>query len=498
VLAVLLGVVTTVVLLVAAPVFVGWMGASTEVGPPAVDYLRIRALATPAVLMVLAGHGAFRGHHDTRTPLYVALLVNGVNIVLDPLFIFGFGWGLEGAAVATVLALWLGAMVFLRLLVLRSMVSRPRDIQSALPTLFRLGKDGALVSLRTGALLVAFTVAAFKATRLGAEQIAAHQVVAQVWLLAAMVADAFAITGQVMVGDGVGKQDESEIKSVSANLMIWGVGVGLLLLVIGVNIVLDPLFIFGFGWGLEGAAVATVLAQWLGAIVFLRLLASRSMVSRPRDIQSALPTLFRLGKDGALVSLRTAALLVAFTVAASKATRLGAEQIAAHQVVAQVWLLAAMVADAFAITGQVMVGDAVGKQDESEIKSVSANLMIWGVGVGLLLLVTFWAGRGLLASLSSDPTVGALAVEAGGVAALMQPLAAPLFVADGIFLGLLALGVLVASTATGSALGVGLMLFSPLGDSLSGIWWALAAMVVARLVVFAFSYTASVRRSLTS
>jgi hypothetical protein len=73
-----------------------------------------------------------------------------------------------------------------------------------------------------------------------------------------------------------------------------------------------------------------------------------------------------------------------------------------------------------------------------------------------------------------------------------------LFVADGIFLGLLALGVLVASTATGSALGVGLMLFSPLGDSLSGIWWALAAMVVARLVVFAFSYTASVRRSLTS
>jgi Na+-driven multidrug efflux pump len=124
--------------------------------------------------------------------------------------------------------------------------------------------------------------------------------------------------------------------------------------------------------------------------------------------------------------------------------------------------------------------------------------MIWGVGVGLLLLVTFWAGRGLLASLSSDPTVGALAVEAGGVAALMQPLAAPLFVADGIFLGLLALGVLVASTATGSALGVGLMLFSPLGDSLSGIWWALAAMVVARLVVFAFSYTASVRRSLTS
>lgn len=342
VLAVLLGLVTTVVLQVAAPLFVDWMGASSAVGPPAVGYLRIRALATPAVLMVLAGHGAFRGHHDTRTPLFVALLVNGVNLILD------------------------------------------------------------------------------------------------------------------------------------------------------------PLFIFIFGWGLNGAAVATVLAQWLGAVVFLRLLASRSMVSRPRDVQSALPTLLSLGKDGALVSVRTGALLVAFTVAASKATRLGSEEIAAHQVVAQVWLLAAMIADAFAIAGQVMVGDAVGKGDEKEINSVSASLMAWGVGVGLILLGAFWAGKGLLSSLSADPAVGPLAVEAGGVAALMQPLAAPLFVADGIFLGILALGVLVASTATGSALAVGLILLTPLGDSLSGIWWALAAMVLARLLVFAFAYRPSVGSAIKS
>lgn len=339
VLAVLLGLLATVVLLIAAPLFVEWMGASATVGSPAVDYLRIRAFATPAVLMVLVGHGAFRGYHDTRTPLYVALLVNGVNLVLD------------------------------------------------------------------------------------------------------------------------------------------------------------PLFIFVFGWGLVGAAVATVLAQWLGAFVFLRLLSSRSMVSRPRDVQTALPTLFSLGKDGALVSLRTGALLVAFTVAASKATRLGAEQIAAHQIVAQVWLLAAMGADAFAIAGQVLVGDGVGKKDEREIDSVSASLMAWGVGVGVALLAAFWAGKGFLSSLSSDPQVGALAVEAGGVAALMQPLAAPLFVADGIFLGLLALGVLVTSTATGSAVAVSLILLTPMGESLSGIWWALAAMVAVRLAVFAFSYRSSVKRA---
>ncbi|MEE9178031.1 MAG: MATE family efflux transporter, partial [Acidimicrobiia bacterium] len=107
-LAVGLGVMVTLVVLVAAPLFVELMGATPEVGEPAVSYLRIRALATPAVLIVTTGHGAFRGHMDTRTPLVVAAGVNGLNLVLDPLLIFTLGLGLEGAAVATVIAQYVG------------------------------------------------------------------------------------------------------------------------------------------------------------------------------------------------------------------------------------------------------------------------------------------------------------------------------------------------------------------------------------------------------
>jgi Na+-driven multidrug efflux pump len=118
--------------------------------------------------------------------------------------------------------------------------------------------------------------------------------------------------------------------------------------------------------------------------------------------------------------------------------------------------------------------------------------------VGGILFLAFWFGRGLLATLSSDPSVAVLAVDAGAVAAVMQPIAAPLFVADGIFLGLLALGVLVGSTASGSAVAVFLILFTGLGDTLVGIWWAIAAMLVARLAVFAFAYTRSVTGALRS
>ncbi|MDH3190750.1 MAG: MATE family efflux transporter, partial [Acidimicrobiia bacterium] len=100
-LAVVLGVLVTVVLVFAAGALVGLMGASAAVAGPATSYLLIRAFATPAVLVVTAGHGAFRGYHDLRTPLLIAAVVNGVNLVLDPLLIFGMGLGLEGAALAT-------------------------------------------------------------------------------------------------------------------------------------------------------------------------------------------------------------------------------------------------------------------------------------------------------------------------------------------------------------------------------------------------------------
>ena len=76
----------------------GLFGATSRVLDGAVTYVTIRALGLPALLIVLVGHGAFRGYQDTRTPLVVTLGLNVVNLVLDPLLIFGAGWGIAGAA----------------------------------------------------------------------------------------------------------------------------------------------------------------------------------------------------------------------------------------------------------------------------------------------------------------------------------------------------------------------------------------------------------------
>lgn len=334
-LAVVLGVFVSVVLELAAPLLVDLMGAGGEVAEPAVSYLRIRALATPAVLVVTAGHGAFRGHKDTRTPLKVAVGVNVINLVLDPILIFTFGWGLEGAA--------------------------------------------------------------------------------------------------------------------------W----------------------------------ATVLAQYIGAVWFLRLISGRDMAARPRGLRASLPSLLDLGRSGALLTTRTGLLLLALTVAASVATRLGPAEIAAHQLVAQVFLLSALLADSFAIAAQAMVGDTAARGDLDELDALNRRLAGWGFVAGIILMVAVGLGRYGLEFLASEQVVADLAIDAAGVVALAEPLAAVLFVGDGIFLGLLALGTMVVSTGAGSVVAVALMLFTPLGHSVEGIWWALAAMLVVRGLVLLGGYRRS-------
>ena len=87
------GLLAAVALIVFSEPLLRAFGASNDVLEGATTYLRIRSLGIPALLVILVGHGAFRGYQDTRTPLVVTLGLNVVNLVLDPILIFGLDWG---------------------------------------------------------------------------------------------------------------------------------------------------------------------------------------------------------------------------------------------------------------------------------------------------------------------------------------------------------------------------------------------------------------------
>ena len=243
-LAVLAGVVALGLIQLFAGPILTVMGATGELRDPAMVYLRIRALAGPAVLLITAGHGIFRGWHDTRTPLVVTLGLNVINLVLDPILIFGLGWGLAGAAVATAVAQWVGALWFVWIVLVRRQAALGvvRELPRPADLLPFLSVGGALLA-RTAALIGTMTLATAVATRLGTLAVAAHQVASQLWMLLALVVDALAVAAQAMVARyrAEDEDDPAETAGASATrastrpptareaadrLLAWGLGVG--------------------------------------------------------------------------------------------------------------------------------------------------------------------------------------------------------------------------------------------------------------------------------
>uniref|UniRef100_A0A7N2LB85 Uncharacterized protein n=1 Tax=Quercus lobata TaxID=97700 RepID=A0A7N2LB85_QUELO len=102
----LLGVAQALLLMFRSKVLLRIMGVKTDspMYVPATQYLTLRALGAPAVLLSLAMQGVFRGFKDTRTPLYATAIGDGMNVVLDPTFIFVLHMGVRGAAIAHALS----------------------------------------------------------------------------------------------------------------------------------------------------------------------------------------------------------------------------------------------------------------------------------------------------------------------------------------------------------------------------------------------------------
>ncbi len=82
----------------------GLLGAKGLVAEKATTYLQILMPSAPLLAMAMAASAALRATGDARRPMFATLLGGIVNAALDPLFIFGFGMGIEGAAWSSVLA----------------------------------------------------------------------------------------------------------------------------------------------------------------------------------------------------------------------------------------------------------------------------------------------------------------------------------------------------------------------------------------------------------
>lgn len=248
------------------------LGAEGSVLALSDEYIQMRLLGAPAVIIVFVGFGALRGLQDMRTPLWIALAINIANIALDYLLIFGWAFvpplGVAGAGLASSVSQWLGALWLLRELHRRLGLSRDFDLRSGL-RLLRVGRD---LLIRSGALTLFLLFATRVATQMSAEAGAAHQVIRQVWFFAALISEALASSAQSLVGYFFGSARLATARSVALSCTGWSLATGIALMFLAlvatslVALVFVPpeaTAVFHLAW------IVAALSQPLNALAFV-------------------------------------------------------------------------------------------------------------------------------------------------------------------------------------------------------------------------------------
>jgi putative MATE family efflux protein len=242
-LAVGLGVAVGALGLAFAGPLVSAIGPSDIVRPFALDYFRISMLGVPALLVVLAGSGYLRGVQDTRTPLVVTVATVVANTILELAFVYGFDWGIAGSAWGTVLAQTAGAAWYVRI-VARTARAEGASLRPDSPAIRRLARLSVDLIVRTAALRAALLVTTAVVSRLGTIDIAAQQVVFEIWMFLALVLDAIAIAGQAIAGRLLGAGDADRARAATRRMLQLSIvtGATLAMVVIATHTLLPHLF----------------------------------------------------------------------------------------------------------------------------------------------------------------------------------------------------------------------------------------------------------------
>lgn len=253
------------------------------------------------------------------------------------------------------------------------------------------------------------------------------------------------------------------------------------------NLVLEVLFVYVFHWGIAGSAAGTAIAQaGMGLAFVVELLRPRADSRRPRLTE--MRPMMRVGPQ---IFVRTTALYASFLVAASVLARIGDAQLGAHQIAFQLFVFLALVLDAVAIAGQVIVGRMLGAGDAQGAHEAATRMIWWSAGLGalfaaVLLPLAGWIPR----AFTGDPAVIHQAKLIWPLFALMQPLAGAAFALDGVLIGASDTAYLMWSMLAASCLiYIPIALLSlELGWGIVGVWSGLVALIAARLTLLGYRF----------
>lgn len=296
----------------------------------------------------------------------------------------------------------------------------------------------------------------------------------------------------------------------SIALMGWFVGIGQSVLALRmqivlnvINVMLSPLFVITFGWGLWGVGVASAIADWVGLAAGLWI-ANSAVRARGGWRQDAIALrellnpadLRKLGINNGNIFIRTLALTFGFNFFGNAAATQGEIFLAGNHILMQFITMVALVLDAFAHTAEAVTGAAFGAGSRARFdNAVRLTTEFSAVFATLLAGLIFFGGPYVVAWLSNDPSVIESARTFLPFCALAPVVGFAAWQLDGIFIGttrtrqMRNAGIAALSIYLGAH-----YLLEPLFAS-HGIWTAWLIYYGARALTLAFYYP-GIRREL--
>jgi MATE family multidrug resistance protein len=206
----------------------------------------------------------------------------------------------------------------------------------------------------------------------------------------------------------------------------------------GLNLVLDVWFVLGLGWGVQGVAGATAIAEWSGLGLGLWLCRDAFQGTAWRDPGRVFDgaRLRRMAAVNGDIMIRTMLLEAVFLSFLLWGARQGDVALAANQVLVQLLALTAYALDGFAFAAETLVGQAVGARRLDRLREGVRVAAIWGLAVALALALSFaifgpWAIR--LMTTAPEVRAAALVFLPWVIAGPIMGIAS--WMLDGIFIG---------------------------------------------------------------
>nr|XP_016456545.1 PREDICTED: protein DETOXIFICATION 45, chloroplastic-like isoform X1 [Nicotiana tabacum] len=247
-----------------------------------------------------------------------------------------------------------------------------------------------------------------------------------------------------------------------------------------IAIFLFPLLMYHFGLGVSGAAISTVISQYLVAFSMIWYLNQRVILLPPRFGELQFGGYL---KSGGFLIGRTLSVLFTMTLATSMAARQGAVAMAAHQICLQVWLAVSLLTDALAASAQALIASYLSKGDYVVVTEITHYVLKIGLLAGVFLAAALGVSFGSLSTLfTKDAEV--LAVVSTGVlfVSASQPINALAFIFDGLHYGVSDFPYAARSMMLVGAISSGFLLFAPRHLGLPGVWLGLTLFMGLRMM----------------